>query len=90
VVCYVNSSAEVKAESDVCCTSSNAVKVVNSLEGDDVIFVPDRNLAAYAQRFTSKKILPWHGYCPTHHLITAGDVLVAKMVHPGAEVRRAP
>ncbi len=86
VVCYVNSSAEVKAESDVCCTSSNAVKVVNSLKRDDVIFVPDRNLAAYTQKFTAKKIIPWHGYSPTHHHITAGDVLVAKMDHPGAEV----
>jgi quinolinate synthase len=86
VVCYVNSSAAVKAESDVCCTSSNAVKVVNSLEGDEVIFVPDMNLARYAQKFTDKKIRPWHGYCPTHHLITAGDVLVAKMEHPGAVV----
>jgi len=86
VVCYVNSSAEVKAESDVCCTSSNAVKVVNSLKGEDVIFVPDRNLAYYTQKFTSRKIHAWHGYCPTHHLITAGDVLVAKMEHPDAEV----
>ncbi|WP_174590456.1 quinolinate synthase NadA [Methanocella conradii] len=86
VVCYVNSSAEVKAESDVCCTSSNAVKVVNSLKGDEAIFVPDRNLAHYAQKFTSKRIHAWQGYCPTHHLITAGDVLVAKMEHPGAEV----
>jgi len=87
VVCYVNSSAEVKAESDVCCTSSNAVKVVNSLEGDDVIFVPDRNLAAYAQAIQRRKrSCPGMAHCPTHHLITAGDVLVAKMVHPGAEV----
>ena len=86
VVCYVNSSADVKAESDVCCTSSNAVKVVNSLEGSEAIFVPDRNLAYYTQKFTQKKIHAWHGYCPTHHLITAGDVLVAKMEHPGAEV----
>ena len=86
VVCYVNSGAEVKAESDVCCTSSNAVKVVNSLKGEEVIFVPDRNLAYYTQKFTSRKIHAWHGYCPTHHLITAGDVLVAKMEHPDAEV----
>ena len=86
VVCYVNSSADVKAESDVCCTSSNAVKVVNSLKGEEVIFVPDRNLAYYTQKFTSRKIHAWHGYCPTHHLITAGDVLVAKMEHPDAEV----
>ena len=90
VVCYVNSSADVKAESDVCCTSSNAVKVVNSLKGDEVIFVPDRNLANYTQKFTSKKIHIWNGYCPTHHLITAGDVLVAKMDHPGAEVLAHP
>jgi quinolinate synthase len=86
VVCYVNSSAGVKAESDVCCTSSNAVKVVNSLRGGEAIFVPDRNLAHYAQKFTNKKIHAWNGYCPTHHLMTAGDVLVAKMEHPGALV----
>ena len=86
VVCYVNSRADVKAESDVCCTSSNAVKVVNSLKGDEAIFIPDKNLAYYTQKFTTKKIHVWNGYCPTHHLITAGDVLVAKMEHPGAEV----
>jgi len=86
VVCYVNTSADVKAESDVCCTSSNAAKVVNSLKGSDVIFIPDRNLAYYTQKFTDKKIHAWHGYCPTHHFITAGDVLVAKMEHPQAEV----
>ncbi len=86
VVCYVNSSAGVKAESDVCCTSSNAIKVVNSLRGGEAIFVPDRNLAHYTQKFTNKKIHAWNGYCPTHHLMTAGDVLVAKMEHPGALV----
>jgi len=86
VVCYVNSSAAVKAESDVCCTSSNAIKVVNSLKGGEAIFVPDMNLARYAQRFTNKKIHAWNGYCPTHHLITAGDVLIAKMEHPDARV----
>ncbi|OPY25997.1 MAG: Quinolinate synthase A [Methanocella sp. PtaU1.Bin125] len=85
-VCYVNSSAAVKAESDICCTSSNSIKVVNSLEQDEVIFVPDYNLAMYTQRFTAKKIYPWNGFCPTHHQITAGDVLVSRMEHPGAEV----
>jgi quinolinate synthase len=85
-VCYVNSSAAVKAESDICCTSSNSIAVVNSLEQDEVIFVPDRNLAMYTQRFTSKKIYPWNGFCPTHHQITAGDVLISKLEHPGAEV----
>jgi quinolinate synthase len=86
VVCYVNSSAAVKAVSDVCCTSSNAVKVVDACKGGRVIFVPDKNLAAYVQKHSEKQIYPWHGYCPTHHMITEGDVLIAKMDHPGAEV----
>ncbi len=85
-VCYVNSSAAVKAESDICCTSSNSIKVVNSLEQDEIIFVPDYNLAMYTQRFTSKKIYPWNGFCPTHHQITSGDILISKIDHPGAEV----
>lgn len=86
VVCYVNSSAAVKAESDICCTSSNSIKIVNSLEQDEIIFVPDYNLAMYTQRFTSKKIFPWDGFCPTHHQITAGDILISRHDHPGAEV----
>jgi len=86
VVCYVNTTADVKAGSDICCTSSNAVDVVNSLEEEEIIFVPDQNLARYAQRFTTKKILPWEGFCIVHDRITPAQVQEAKQVHPGAEV----
>lgn len=86
VVCYVNTPASVKAESDICCTSANAVKVVNSLPQKEIIFVPDRNLALYVAAQTEKKIIPWNGYCPTHHLILPGDVLIEKEEHPDAEV----
>jgi quinolinate synthase len=80
----VNTTAEVKAESDICCTSSNSVKVVNSLKEDQVIFVPDRNLGLYTQRFTKKKILPWEGFCTVHDRITPDHVHEARDLHPGA------
>jgi quinolinate synthase len=86
VVCYVNTTAEVKAESDICCTSSNAVKVVNSLEQETVIFVPDRNLGRYVQRFTPKTVLPWEGFCIVHDRITPGHIREAKQLHPDAVV----
>ncbi len=86
VVCYVNTSAAVKAESDICCTSANAVKVVNSLVEKEIIFVPDRNLALYVADHTDKKIIPWNGYCPTHHLILPGDILLEMEEHPEAQV----
>ena len=86
VVCYVNTTAEVKAESDICCTSSNAVKVVNAVEQDEILFVPDRNLGQYAQRFTKKKILPWEGFCIVHDRITPAQVQEARKAHPGAVV----
>ncbi len=84
VVCYVNSSAEIKAESDFCCTSSNAVKVVNAVEQDEIIFVPDKNLGRYAQRFTNKKILPWEGFCYVHDRITPDQVRQAREAYPDA------
>jgi quinolinate synthase len=86
VVCYVNTTAEVKAESDICCTSSNAVKVVNAVGQDEILFVPDRNLGMYAQRFTKKKILPWEGFCIVHDRITPAQVAEARKAHPGAFV----
>lgn len=86
IMCYVNTSAAVKAESDICCTSANAVKVVNSLEENEIIFVPDRNLALYVASNTKKKIIPWNGYCPTHHLILPGDILLEKEEYPAAEI----
>ncbi|MGB5101158.1 MAG: quinolinate synthase NadA [Methanothrix sp.] len=86
VVCYVNSTAEIKAESDVCCTSANGVQVVNTLSEKEVIFVPDRNLAAYVARHTDKKIIPWNGYCYVHDHLTAEQVRAARAEHPQAEV----
>ena len=86
VVAYVNTSAEVKAASDICCTSANAVKVVESLSETQVIFVPDRNLARYAARFTTKEILPWDGYCIVHDRFTESHVKSARALHPEAEV----
>jgi quinolinate synthase len=86
VVCYVNTTAEVKAESDICCTSSNAVKVVNSLQEDQIIFVPDRNLGLYTQRFTKKEILSWEGFCTVHDRITPDHVRKAHDLHPDAVI----
>lgn len=86
VVCYVNTTAEVKAASDICCTSSNAVKVVNAVEQDEVIFVPDRNLGQYTQRFTKKTVLPWEGFCIVHDRITPAHVTKSREAHPSAVV----
>ena len=85
VVAYVNTSAAVKAESDICCTSSNVVKVVNSLREDTVICIPDRNLSAYAAKRTTKKIISWDGFCNVHHAhLDVEDVKQAKAEHPDA------
>ena len=85
VVCYVNSSAEVKAESDIACTSSNAVQIVKSLPHKKILFVPDKNLGHYVQRFCpEKEIILWQGFCTTHIRITAEDVLKTKEKYPNA------
>lgn len=90
VVSYVNTTADVKAISDVCCTSANSVKVVNSLEEDEVIFTPDKNLAAYTQTKTEKKIIPLEGYCYVHDKITAEDIKKAKENYPNAKIMVHP
>ncbi len=84
VVTYVNSTAAVKAESDICCTSANAVKVVESMDADEVILVPDRNLGRYIADQTTKTCFFWDGYCPTHERFTVDDVERARADHPGA------
>ena len=85
VVTYVNSSAEVKAHSDICCTSANALKVVASLAGNELIFVPDRNLGRYVARFVPEKhFIFWEGFCPTHERMTVEAVLKKKSEYPDA------
>lgn len=84
VVTYVNSSAAVKAMSDICCTSANAVKVVNSLPDPEIIFVPDRNLGHYVSRFSKKKFHFWNGYCPTHERLKPEVVLELRQKYPDA------
>ncbi|MCD5390409.1 quinolinate synthase NadA [candidate division NPL-UPA2 bacterium] len=86
VVCYVNSSAQVKAESDICCTSTNAIEVVNSLESNQIIFVPDENLGRYVATQTDKELIFWKGSCPTHYRVLPEDILKAKEKHPKAKV----
>ncbi len=85
VVSYVNSSASVKAESDICCTSANAIQVVNSLAPyDTILMTPDKNLAQYTQRYTDKRIVYWEGFCPYHDRLTAEQVREVKDKHPEA------
>ncbi len=92
LVLYVNTLASAKAQCDICCTSANAVKVIQSLDADTVLFGPDRNLAEYVQRKTGKKVIPipeW-GFCPTHLLFQPEDVRILKMEHPEAAVMVHP
>lgn len=86
VVTYINSTAEVKAETDICCTSSNAVNVVKSIENDKIIFCPDRNLGSYVQKVLNKKLILWQGFCPTHMRMLPEYVIEKKRQHPDALV----
>jgi len=91
VVCYVNSTAEVKAESDYCCTSANAVELVGSLPEDKkIIFVPDQHLGRFVAERTGRDIVLWPGYCRTHVMITVDDIKAAKAKYPDAVVMAHP
>lgn len=91
VVGYVNTSAEVKSELDYCCTSSNAIAVVNALKNEkEIIFVPDKYLADYVAKNTGRKLISWHGFCPTHVKILPEDLMREKKFHPQAKVMVHP
>ena len=92
VVCYVNSSAETKAECDLCCTSSNAAKIVASVPADrEILFVPDTHLGHHVQQLLGREnMIMWDGYCPTHSRIREEDILREKAAHPGAVVMAHP
>lgn len=86
VVCYVNTTADVKAESDVCCTSANALQVVEALDSQHILFVPDENLANYVQGQTTKTILSWEGNCYVHHQITPEHILTVRRNLPHVKI----
>ena len=86
VVCYINSSAEVKAESDICCTSANAVEVIESLDAREILFVPDQYLGHYVSARTGKKMILWPGFCPTHVRISPDRIKELKREYPQAKV----
>ncbi len=90
VVCYVNSTAEVKAESDCCCTSANAVEVVRAMGDGEVIFVPDRNLGSWVAKQLGRELILWDGYCLTHQRLRPEDVEAARREHSGAQVMVHP
>lgn len=90
VMCYINSSAAVKAESDICCTSSNAVRIAGLLQSEEIIFVPDKSLGAYIAAQTQKIFHLYPGYCPTHHRLFEFDVIAMKEKYPDAHVMAHP
>jgi quinolinate synthase len=90
VVGYVNTPAEVKAELDVCCTSTNAIDIISKIKDEEIIFVPDKYLADYVSRKTNKRLITWEGYCPTHVKILPEDIIKKVRQHPGAKVMVHP
>lgn len=92
VLCYVNTTAEVKAECDLCCTSANAVRMVREAmkDSEEIIFVPDQNLASYVEKQTGKEMIKWPGYCPIHADIKRDHITKQRALHPGAEVIAHP
>jgi quinolinate synthase len=90
VVCYVNTNADVKAQCDVCCTSANAVQIVNALPQRQVIFLPDQNLGRYVQEKTGKELILWKGHCAVHHLLDAQSLDEFRREHPGSKIIAHP
>ncbi|MGA2409829.1 MAG: quinolinate synthase NadA [Candidatus Binataceae bacterium] len=90
IISYVNCTADVKSLSDACCTSANAAKIVNAIDSDHILFVPDQNLANYVQTQTDKQIISWDGNCYVHHQITAEEVRKARAAVPGIVVIAHP
>lgn len=90
VVGYVNTPAEVKAELDVCCTSTNAVDIVHKIRSEEIIFIPDKYLADYVSKKTGKRLISWEGYCPTHVKILPEDIIKKIRQHPQAKVMVHP
>lgn len=90
VVCYINSSAAVKAESGICCTSANAINVVNSIEDLEILFIPDKNLGAFVSLHTDKKIHLWPGFCHVHDNIGDKNIKDLQKMHPDAEFLAHP
>ncbi len=86
VVCYINSSVEIKAESDICCTSANGVQAVESVPNDDILFIPDQNLGHFISTQTKKNMILYPGFCYVHHRIKPEQVKLAKQLHPDAQV----
>ncbi len=90
VVCYINSSAELKSVSDVCVTSANALKIVNALPNKNIYFIPDKNLGSFVKKNSDKNIILNEGWCPIHNEITAKDIKAVKEVHKGVKVLMHP